>query len=133
MFETLSFADYDVPKYIGEFTFFDHQDEWIKWLNKFDSMGIGWTFWSYKTISVGGWDSSWGLAVQKLHLENKEGLKYDGTDSLKLDLRTASFEEIKEAWSKEYSDDLSTVGVYEGPYRFDGVMYKVMNEYFNQK
>ena len=111
MFLTLSQADYDVPKYIGEFTFFNDEGEWSKWLNKFDSMGIGWTFWSYKTISVGWWDSTWGLAVQKLHLENKEGVNYQN-DRLKLDLRTASFEEIKTAWSNEYSDDLSTPDVY---------------------
>ena len=62
----------------------------------------------------------------------KNKVKYDGTDRLKLDLRTASFDEIKEAWSKEYSDDLSTPDVYEGPYRFDGNMYKYINEYFSQ-
>ena len=133
MFETLSHADYDVPKFIGEFTFFDDGPEWMKWLNKFDSMGIGWTFWSYKTVSVGWWDSTWGLGVQKLHLTNKDGVKYDGTDRLKLDLRTASFDEIKDAWSKEYSDDLSTPDVFEGPYRFDGNMYKYINEYFSQE
>ena len=54
-------------------------------------------------------------------------------DVLKLDLRTASYEEILDAWSKEKTDDLSTPDVHEGPYRFDGVMYKVMNRYFNQK
>lgn len=131
MFLTLSMADYDVPKYIGEFTFFDHAAEWDKWLNKFDSMGIGWTFWSYKTVSVGWWDSTWGLAVQKLHLENKDGVNYEN-DTLKLDLRTATFEEIKEAWSKEYTDDLSTPDVFEGPYRFDGNMYKFIRDYFNK-
>lgn len=131
MFETLSFADYDVPKYIGEFTFFDYEEEWIKWLNKFDSMGIGWTFWSYKTVSVGWWDSTWGLAVQKLHLKNEDGVDYQ-TDNLKLDLRTASFEEIKDKWSKEFTDDISTPE-YEGPYRFDGNMVKFIKKYFEQK
>ena len=128
---TLSISDYDVPKYIGEFTFFDKQDNWIKWLNKYDEMGFGWTFWSYKTISVGWWDSSWGMAVQKLHLYNKEGVNYKD-DVLKLDLRTATYEEILEAWSNEQTDDVTTTDVYEGPYRFDGVMPKVLDRYFSQ-
>lgn len=132
LWHTLSMSDYEVPKYIGEFTFFDKEDNWIKWLNKYDQMGFGWTFWSYKTISVGWWDSSWGLAVQKLHLYNKDGVKYDGTDNLKLDLRTATYDEIYEKWSKEQTDDLSTPDVYEGVYRFDGVMYRVLQRYFNQ-
>ena len=129
---TLSISDYEVPKYIGEFTFFDKEDNWIKWLNKYDEMGFGWTFWSYKTISVGWWDSSWGLAVQKMHLYNKDGVNYQD-DVLKLDLRTATYEEILEAWSKEQTDDLSTPDVFEGPYRFDGVTYKVINRYFAQE
>lgn len=131
LWATLSVSDYEVPKFIGEFTFFNKEDNWIKWLNKYDEMGFGWTFWSYKTISLGWWDSSWGLAVQKLHLYNKDGVKYDETDTLKLDLRTATYDEIYEKWSKEYTDDLSTEE-NEGVYRFDGVTYKVMERYFAQ-
>ena len=107
MWQTLSMADYEVPRYIGEFTFFNDEKSWIKYLNLFDDMGIGWTFWSYKTISVGWWDSSWGLYVQKMNLDNKDKngnviITNDPTkDRLKLDVNTATYEQLYEEWSKQ--------------------------------
>ena len=35
--------------------------------------------------------------------------------------------------SKEFTDDLSTPDVYEGPYRFDGNMVKFIKKYFEEK
>ena len=128
MWQTLSMADYDVPKYVGEFSFFDNEDIWIKYLNLFDDMGFGWTFWSYKTISVGWWDSSWGLYVQKLHLYNRDenGELVVTTDPskyvLKLDVRTASYEELYKEWSTQETDRY---------YRTEG-MYKTIVKYFEQ-
>lgn len=125
MWQTLSMADYDVPKYIGEFSFFDNEDIWIKYLNQFDKMGIGWTFWSYKTISVGWWDSSWGLYVQKMNLDNKNGVTGDpNVDRLKTDVRTASYEQLYSEWSQQETSHW---------YNPDGVMYKVIVRYFEQK
>ena len=129
MWQTLSMADYDVPKYVGEFSFFDNEEIWIKYLNQFDKMGFGWTFWSYKTISVGWWDSSWGLYVQKLHLynrdENGELIVTTNPDEyvLKLDVRTASYEELYALWSQEQT---------EGKYYPEG-MYSYIEKYFEQK
>lgn len=135
-------ADFDVPKLIGEFTFFDDEGAWIEYLNKYDQRGWGWTIWSYKMISVGYWDNTWGLVVQKLHLYNDEGVLTDGdysNDNLKLDLRTATFEEILAAWS----DQKTAYGDQEGVYTFiDNVdkegnvtyskTYRVLLEYFAQ-
>lgn len=65
-------------------------------------MGFGWTFWSYKTISVGWWDSTWGLYVQKMNLDNKNGVTGDpNIDRLKLDVRTASYEQLYSEWSQQ--------------------------------
>ena len=110
MWQTLSMADYDVPRYIGEFTFFDDEERWVRYLNLFDEMGFGWTFWSYKTISVGWWDSSWGLYVQKMHLYNRDenGELVVTTDPskyvLKLDVRTAPYEDLYKEWSTQETD-----------------------------
>ena len=114
MFQVGKCADYDVPKYIGEFTFFDEKDEWIKWLNKFDEMGFNWSFWTYKTICVGWWDMSWGIYIYKMNLQN---------EVLKLDCRTATYEEIYASWSKQGTSQT---------YKDTGVMKEVLVEYFNQ-
>jgi hypothetical protein len=111
-------SDYDVPKYVGEFTFFDDEDEWIKWLNQYDKMGLNWSFWNYKTCTPGWWDSSWGMYVQRLHL-------YD--ENLKLDLRTATYEEIKAVWADEGTIDLEGNQNYE-----PGKMVEILEKYFNQ-
>mgnify|MGYP003391056273 FL=1 len=80
------FCDYDVPKFVGEFNFFANEEAWDKYLNRYDELGWGWTVWSYKIVSVGWWDNSWGIAVNKMNLQNgadtpKEDYK------LKLDVR----------------------------------------------
>ena len=93
-------------------------------------------------ISVGYWDNTWGVVVQKLHLYNDDGVLTDGdysNDNLKLDLRDASFEEILAAWS----DQKTAYGDQEGVYTFvDNVgangeikyskTYRVLLEYFAQ-
>ena len=111
-YQTLMMADYDVPKYIGEFTFFDEKDEWLKWLNQFDEMGFHWSFWTYKTICVGWWDMSWGIYIYKMNLQN---------EVLKLDCRTATYDEIYASWSKQGTSET---------YKDTGVMKEVLEEYF---
>ena len=111
---TFRIADYDVPKYIGEFSFFSDKEEWHKWLHEFDERGFNWSIWSYKTACVGWWDSSWGLYVKKLNLKN---------EVLKLDVRTATYEEIYNVWSKE--------GTLES-YNDTGLLKEIIDEYFNK-
>ena len=143
IFGLASISDYDVPKLVGEFTFFDDTTAWVKYLNAYDQHGWGWTIWSYKMISVGYWDNSWGIVVQKLHLYNKEGQLKDNdptNDNLKLDLRYASYDEIMAAWS----DQKTSYGDQEGVYTFidevkdDGTLkyattYRALLEYFAQE
>lgn len=111
---TLSVSDYNVPKYIGEFTFFDEKKEWIKWLNQYDQMGFSFSMWNYKTISVGWWDSSWGLYVNKMNLFEEK---------LKLDVRTATYDEIYAVWSKEGTSE---------SYTSTGILMESVNAYFEQ-
>lgn len=143
VFGVSSLADFNVPKFIGEFTFFGDTDAWVKYLNAYDQHGWGWTIWSYKMISVGYWDNSWGIVVQKLHLYNKNGELQDSdpeNDNLKLDLRTATFEEIMAAWSDQKTAHGDQEGVYsyvdqwnsDGTVKKYATTYSALMEYFAQ-
>ena len=111
---TFSFHDYDVPYLIGEFTFFDDTVEWDKWLNEYEKRGFNWTVWNYKMSTVGWWDNSWALYVNRMNLKDER---------LKLDLRTATYDEIYAEWS--------TVGTQQRRYE-TGTLYQVMTNYFNK-
>ncbi len=106
-----SFAPHEVPYLIGEFNLFGDEKEWIKWLDGYDQRGWNWTIWNYKVASVGWWDNSWGLYVYRMNLKNEQ---------LKVDLRTATYDEIYNQWQK--------IGTDKGYYKLhdDGVMYKVL-------
>lgn len=127
MFSLYTMTNYNVPKLVGEFNFFGAKDEWIKYLGLYDDLGWGWTIWSYKVISVGSWDSSWGLVVNKLDLRNAPGTAQEDYN-LKLDLRTATYDEIMEEWSDEYTQYDGQDGDYK-LYR-NGMLYNVLKGYF---
>lgn len=112
-----SVSAYDVPCLIGEFTFFNDEAEWIKWLNNYDERGWNWTIWNYKVVSPGWWDNSWGLYVRKLHLQDKE-IKY------KLDLSVATYDQIYAEWQ--------LLGTSAGDYRADGILARVLNARMQQ-
>ena len=121
------FTDYDVPKFVGEFNFFSDKEAWDKYLHQYDELGWGWTVWSYKIVSVGWWDNSWGLVVNKMFLENDADVPVEDY-KLKLDIRTASFEEIMSVWSNEqtkYNGQEGSYKIYE-----DGTLYLVFKDYF---
>ena len=129
-FALYSMADYDVPKFVGEFNFFNDTEAWSKYLNLYDDLGWGWTIWSYKIISVGWWDNSWGIVVNKLDLKNESGTSIEDYQ-LKLDLCTASYDEIMAVWS----DQKTEYQGQEGSYKIypDGVLYNVLKDYFEQE
>ena len=122
-------SDYDVPKFIGEFNFFGDKASWSKYLAQYDELGWGWTIWSYKIVSVGWWESSWGLVVNKLNIKNDPDTPIEDY-KLKLDLRTASYEEIMEVWSNEYTNYNGQDGSYK--LYHDGTLYNVFKEYFGE-
>lgn len=130
MYTLYSQTNYNVPKFVGEFNFFDDKDAWAKYLVEYDELGWGWTIWSYKIVSVGWWESSWGLVVNKLDLQNDPGTPIEEYE-LKLDLRTASYEEIMAAWSAEYTKYDGQDGAYK-LYR-DGTLYNVLKDYFGEE
>lgn len=130
MYATLAFADYDVPKLMGEFTFFDDESAWLEFLDVYDQTGMGWTIWNYKIASVGWWDNTWGMVVNKMNLQNSADTPIEEYN-LKLDLRTASYEEIYEVWSNQYTDD----GTNDGPYKIheDSKLVTFIQKYFEQQ
>jgi hypothetical protein len=78
---------------------------------------------------VGYWDSSWGLVVNKLNLQNEAGTPVSEY-RLKLDIRTASYDEIMAVWSSETTQ----YGGQEGVYKLykDGMLYNVLKAYFGE-
>jgi aryl-phospho-beta-D-glucosidase BglC (GH1 family) len=130
MFGLYAHCDYDVPKLVGEFSFFANREAWAKYLKQYDDLGWGWTIWSYKIVSVGYWDSSWGLAVNKLNLQNDADTPA-AEYRLKTDIRTASYDEMMAVWSKEQT----AYGGQEGSYQLyeDGMLYNVLKEYFAEE
>jgi len=85
------FRDYDVPVFIGEFTFFEDNAAWQKGLNLFEDRHYSWTCWTYKKDVTGDYNDSWGL----INLNT-----YDS--NMRVDVNTASVAEIKAtfAWCK---------------------------------
>ena len=130
MFSIYTQCDYDVPKLVGEFNFFGNKDAWSKYLVQYDELGWGWTIWSYKIVSVGWWDSSWGLVVNKLDLQNSNDTPIEDY-RMKLDLRTASYEEIMAVWSAEETKYNGQDGGYK-LYR-NGMLYNILKDYFGEE
>ena len=120
-------SDYDVPKFVGEFNFFGDKEAWSTYLARYDSLGWGWTIWSYKIVSVGWWESSWGLVIHKMNLKNDASTPIEDY-RLKLDIRTASYEEILATWSNEQTEYDGQEGAYK-LYK-DGTLYNVLKDYF---
>ena len=129
MYSLYSQSNYNVPTLVGEFNFFGDKESWSKYLVQYDELGWGWTIWSYKVVSVGWWDSSWGLVVNKLNLQNDANTPIEDY-KLKLDIRTATYDEIMEVWSSEYTQYNGQEGSYK-IYR-DGVLYSVLKDYFGE-
>lgn len=85
--------DYDVPFYMGEFTFFEEPKDWKNHLEMYERRGYSWSMWTYKSSVTGWWTSSWSIYTQKLELwdgKKKVNLGTDDFDTIK-----AGFEATK--------------------------------------
>lgn len=72
-------CDYDVPVYIGEFTFFNNPDSWAYGLAFFKERGYSWAVWTYKAF---GKDSSWGLYTAESRTSANVVTKFDTLESI---------------------------------------------------
>ncbi|MDD3946258.1 MAG: cellulase family glycosylhydrolase [Clostridia bacterium] len=81
---------YNVPIYIGEFTFFHNPDSWLYGLALFREQGWSWAVWTYK---VYGENSSWGLYNGPSRNADNVVTKYDSIETIRLkweNLRTSA-------------------------------------------
>lgn len=103
--DAIAAANYNVPSYLGEFAYFNNLDAWDEGMDLINNTGISWTTWTYKVIESYG---NWGLRNQK---------------DLGVNLELASYEEIKEAWSKvgESKENTGLRNVMEKYYKMEYV------------
>lgn len=67
-------ANYNVPSYLGEFSYFNSPSTWEQGLKLLNDSGLNWTSWTYKCVSTYG---NWGLVNQSVSSVNAESDSYD--------------------------------------------------------
>lgn len=82
-------TNYNVPLFVGEFTFFENVDSWEYGMSTFDREGWSYTSWTYK---VSGENSSWGMYTAPR------------TSNEIADIYTDDFDTIKAKWSVTTAD-----------------------------
>ncbi|MCI1734274.1 MAG: glycoside hydrolase family 5 protein [Bacilli bacterium] len=100
--------DYNVPVYIGEFTYFEDKAAWKAGMNLFDNRNYSWTIWNYKAIATGDWTTSWGVYTLKLGLSDKES-----DHKTKVDVSSATYDELKAAIANCITANCVTGTTYE--------------------
>ncbi|MCR5741469.1 MAG: cellulase family glycosylhydrolase [Gammaproteobacteria bacterium] len=111
--------NYNVPVYVGEFTFFDNADSWKSGLEIFDERHYSWTLWTYKmTIEGHWWQNSWGL----INLYNYDDNVSKGWH--KVNVSTATYDEIKNCF-------LSTATTNTDSVKYSNT-YNYIKDYFNK-
>lgn len=77
-------ADYNVPTYIGETSFFSNMESWKLCLNEMNKRNCSYTTWTYKVTGDG--NNTWGIY---------------NINGEKINPETDSYEEIKRKWSNQ--------------------------------
>ncbi len=67
-------ANYNVPSYLGEFSYFNNIEAWKQGVSLLNSNGLNWTTWTYK---VTGTNNNWGLYNQNVSKANVATDSYD--------------------------------------------------------
>lgn len=105
-------SDYDVPIYIGEFTYFEDKDNWkaalVDW---YDDRHYNWTIWNYKATVTGWWTTSWGVYTVQLNVDTSK-------EETKCNVATCTEEEFKASCEKCKTENCAT-----------GTLYDVIKEY----
>ena len=98
--------DYNVPTYIGEFTFFEDKAEWYRGFEIFKERNYSWTVWNFKGCTVGWWTTSWAVLTSKLHMNHD-------TEETKPNVSKCTFDEFKYICDKTVSEKCETSTLYE--------------------
>lgn len=72
--DNINSANYNVPSYMGEFSYFNNTSAWAQGLQLLNDNGLNWTSWTYKCVSTYG---NWGLVNQSVESVNVESDSYD--------------------------------------------------------
>lgn len=75
-------SNYNVPQFIGEYSFFDNPYSWNYGLSVFDSEGWSSAVWTYKVMG----NNSWGIYISD-------------SENLRVNPYLDSYEEIRDKWS----------------------------------
>ncbi len=67
-------ANYNVPSYMGEFSYFNNTSAWSQGVQLLNNNGLNWTTWTYK---VTGSNNNWGLYNQNVSKANVSTDSYD--------------------------------------------------------
>ncbi len=104
--------NYEVPVYIGEFTFFDDEKSWKTGLKLYDERHYSWTLWTYKMPVEGSWwTNSWGI----INLYNYDDEASKGWH--KVNVSTATYDEIKACFLATNLSNTSSIK-YSNTYKF---------------
>lgn len=100
-------TNYDVPVFVGEFTFFGNVDSWDYGLSTFDEQGWSYTSWTYK---VSGENSSWGMYTAPKTNKEVVDIYNDDYDTIfsKWSVTTDGFtrnDKIADVLSKHFKDN----------------------------
>lgn len=71
-------ADYDLPSYMGEFSYFNSYEAWDEGLKLLSDAGLHWTMWTYRVTSNYG---NWGL-----YHHNSSDISISAIDDEKLEI-----------------------------------------------
>lgn len=101
-------TNYNVPVFVGEFTFFTNTDSWDYGLSVFDEQGWSYTSWTYK---VSGANSSWGMYTAPRTSNEVVDIYEDDFDTIKQKWRVTTEEgftrntPIADVLSKHFKGD----------------------------
>ena len=73
-------ADFNIPVFVGEFTFFSNEQSWDYGLEIFNEQGWSYTSWTYK---VSGDNSSWGMYTMPDNANTKVDIYKDDYNTIK--------------------------------------------------
>ena len=122
-------ANYNVPSYMGEFSYFNNTEAWKQGVNLLNTNGLNWTTWTYK---VTGTNNNWGLYNQNVSKVNVATDSYDtiyskwsqvGQSSPNTNLINAiqSYFPGNAGSSSTGGQGQGTVSIADGEYYFTGV------------
>ena len=113
-------ANYNVPSYMGEFSYFNNISAWEQGLQLLNDNGLNWTSWSYKCVAEYG---NWGLVNQSVEKVNVETDSYDtilskwsNVDSSYLNTNLAN---VFKKYTPGTVDDKNGATISEGKYYLD--------------